>query len=84
MLRVFLNHFSCRFRRFRAEKPGLRYAPVRVLPGRTGLFEDCVRNRQSRLAVVVVQIVQKTPDAPKRLPSSHNDGAASRYLPLSA
>jgi len=38
---------------------------------------------QHPFVVVVVQIGQKTPDAPKRLPSSHNDGAASRYLPLS-
>ena len=29
--------------------------------GRSGFFEDCVSSRQSRLAVVVVQISQKTP-----------------------
>jgi len=81
---VLLNHFSCRFYRFLAEKPDPRYATKPSFYRTERSFRELRLQSPTPLYRAVVQMSQKTPDAPKRPPSSHNDGAASRYLPLSA
>jgi hypothetical protein len=67
--------------------PAAGGAPQRDVPcpnGHYGASPSGVRRCNYSLVIVGGQISQKTPDASKRLPSSPNDGAASRYLPLSA